>query len=220
MDPMFFETLYNELHEGLVTLVNLSVVLLEFIGVGVIVVAALQGICNYVRRDPLTRLKLAKGMAMGLEFKLGSEILRTVVVREFTEIGLVAAIIVLRAALTFLIHWEIKTEESQMEQELERRQAEIQGRIHPGNAARGVDFFGHLLGVLLVVVGNDHLGALLGKQLGRGLAHTGRAARDDSDLALHHFFHDYTPFLVLSRRLQQIRLFVARNHVSVSGGLL
>lgn len=126
MDPMFFETLYNELHEGLVTLVNLSVVLLEFIGVGVIVVAALQGIYNYVRHDPLTRLKLAKGMAMGLEFKLGSEILRTVVVREFTEIGLVAAIIVLRAALTFLIHWEIKTEESQMEQELERRQAEIQ----------------------------------------------------------------------------------------------
>ena len=126
MDPMFFEKLYNELHEGLVTLVNLSVVLLEFIGVGVIVVAALQGIYNYVRRDPLTRLKLAKGMAMGLEFKLGSEILRTVVVREFTEIGLEAANIVLRAALTFLIHWEIKTEESQMEQELERRQAEIQ----------------------------------------------------------------------------------------------
>ena len=125
-DPMFFSTLYEQLHEGLVTLVNLSVVLLEFIGVGVIVVAALQGILNYIRRDPLTRLKLAKGMAMGLEFKLGSEILRTVVVREFTEIGLVAAIIVLRAALTFLIHWEIKTEESQMEQELERRQAEIQ----------------------------------------------------------------------------------------------
>ena len=125
-DPMFFSTLYEQLHEGLVTLVNLSVVLLEFIGVGVIVVAALQGILYYIRRDPLTRLKLAKGMAMGLEFKLGSEILRTVVVREFTEIGLVAAIIVLRAALTFLIHWEIKTEESQIEQELERRQAEIQ----------------------------------------------------------------------------------------------
>ena len=126
-DPMFFSTLYEQLHEGLVTLVNLSVVLLEFIGVGVIVVAALQGILNYIRRDPLTRLKLAKGMAMGLEFKLGSEILRTVVVREFTEIGLVAAIIVLRAALTFLIHWEIKTEEAQMEQELEQKQALIQG---------------------------------------------------------------------------------------------
>ena len=126
-EAMFFENFYNGLHEGLVTLVNLSVVLLEFIGVGVIVVAALQGIYNYVRRDPLTRLKLAKGMAMGLEFKLGSEILRTVVVRQFSEIAIVGAIIVLRAALTFLIHWEIKPEEAQMEQELEQKQALIQG---------------------------------------------------------------------------------------------
>ena len=39
----------------------------------------------------------------------------------------VGAIIVLRAALTFLIHWEIKTEEAQMEQELEQKQALIQG---------------------------------------------------------------------------------------------
>ncbi len=130
MGPMFFETLYNELHEGLVTLVNLSVVLLEFIGVGVIVVAALQGICNYVRRDPLTRLKLAKGMAMGLEFKLGSEILRTVVVRQFSEIAIVGAIILLRAALTFLIHWEIKNEEAQMEQELEQELARRQEALH------------------------------------------------------------------------------------------
>ena len=49
---------------------------------------------------------------MGLEFKLGSEILRTVVVREWAELGVVAGIIVLRAALTFLIHWEIRQEEN------------------------------------------------------------------------------------------------------------
>ena len=42
---------------------------------------------------------------------MGSEILRTVVVREWSEIATVAGIIVLRAALTFLIHWEIKEEE-------------------------------------------------------------------------------------------------------------
>ena len=49
----------------------------------------------------------------GLEFKLGSEILRTVVVRDWKEIGIVGGIIALRAALTFLIHWEIKEEEKQ-----------------------------------------------------------------------------------------------------------
>ena len=61
--------------------------------------------------DEDTRITLAKGLAMGLEFKLGSEILRTVVVREWKEISIVAGIILLRATLTFLIHWEIKQEE-------------------------------------------------------------------------------------------------------------
>lgn len=35
------------------------------------------------------------------------------------------AIILLRAALTFLIHWEIKNEEAQVEQELEEKRAEM-----------------------------------------------------------------------------------------------
>ena len=42
---------------------------------------------------------------------MGSEILRTGVAREWEEIATVAGIIVLRAALAFLIHWEIKEEE-------------------------------------------------------------------------------------------------------------
>ena len=47
--------------------------------------------------DEDTRITLAKDLAMGLEFKLGSEILRTVVVREWKEISIVAGIILLRA---------------------------------------------------------------------------------------------------------------------------
>ena len=52
---------------------------------------------------------------MALSFKLGGEILRTVVVRDMSEIMQVGAIIILRAALTFLIHWEIKNEEQYVE---------------------------------------------------------------------------------------------------------
>ncbi len=80
-------------------------------GVGIIIFSGIRGFYLYLRKSPATKLTLAKGLAMGLEFKLGSEILRTVVVREWTEIGTVAGIIALRAALTFLIHWEIKEEE-------------------------------------------------------------------------------------------------------------
>ena len=95
--------------------VDIAIVGFEFVGVFVIVLAGLRGIQDYVRKNPEIRLNLAIGMALGLEFKLGSEILRTVIVRDLTEIITVAAIIVLRAALTFLIHWEIKEEKADEE---------------------------------------------------------------------------------------------------------
>ncbi len=103
----------EQLHEILNVLVDAAILLFEFVGVVVIIISGVRGIYSYFRRDPLTRLNLAKGMAMGLEFKLGSEILRTVIVREFSEIFIVAGIILLRATLTFLIHWEIQNEEAQ-----------------------------------------------------------------------------------------------------------
>lgn len=92
-------------------IVEIAILIFEFIGVSIIIVSGIRGFYNYIRRSPETKLILAKGLAMGLEFKMGSEILRTVVVREWTEIATVAGIIILRAALTFLIHWEIKEEE-------------------------------------------------------------------------------------------------------------
>lgn len=111
------------LHQFLEAVTGLAIQIFELMGVAVIICSGLSGIYHYIRRDPQTRLKLAKGMAMGLEFKLGSEILRTVVVRDFSEILTVAGIIALRAALTFLIHWEIRNEEADNRlAESERRQ--------------------------------------------------------------------------------------------------
>jgi len=54
------------------------------------------------------RLNLARILALGLEFKLGGEILRTVVVRSLNEIMVLAAIVVIRALINLIIHWEIK----------------------------------------------------------------------------------------------------------------
>ena len=77
-------------------IVEYGILIFEFIGVGIIIGTSLISFYKYITRKPDTRIYLGKGLAMGLEFKLGSEILRTVIVR---------------AALTFLIHWEIKEEE-------------------------------------------------------------------------------------------------------------
>ena len=103
------------MHEGLEVLVNFFVIVLEFMGLAVIAYTAVKAFFSWMKKDPRTRLNLAEGLAMALEFKLGGEILRTVVVRDMSEIMQVGAIIVLRAALTFLIHWEIKNEERVVE---------------------------------------------------------------------------------------------------------
>lgn len=108
------------LRHFLITVTEVSILLFEFVGVGVLIAAGISGIINYIRRDPHARLNLAKGMAMGLEFKLGGEILRTVIVHDFSEIIVIGGIILLRAALAFLIHWGIKNEESVQVQEEEK----------------------------------------------------------------------------------------------------
>lgn len=111
------------LHTWLNQFSNIVIFVLELMGVIVILFAGVRAFFSYWHGHAGTRLKLAKSMAMALEFKLGSEILRTVVVRDFKEIALVGCIIALRAALTFLIHWEIHTEEEEEKQRRHEEQA-------------------------------------------------------------------------------------------------
>ena len=90
---------------------SIAIVLFEFIGVSIIIWSGITAFLKWLRHSKDTGDYLDRGLAMGLEFKMGSEILRTVIVRDWKEIKIVAGIIALRAALTFLLHWEIKEEE-------------------------------------------------------------------------------------------------------------
>lgn len=99
------------LEELLSLIVNVAIHIFELMGVGIITFSGGAAFVKFLDSSPDTKIYLAKGLAMGLEFKIGSEILRTVIVRDWKEITVVAGIIALRAALTFLIHWEIKEEE-------------------------------------------------------------------------------------------------------------
>ena len=110
------------LHLVMQYLVETAILIFEFIGVGVIICSGIKGFVYYIRKNPNVKLTLAHGLEIGLEFKLGSEILKTVIVREWEEIVTVGAIIALRAALTFLIHWEIKEENRHKSEEEEKLQ--------------------------------------------------------------------------------------------------
>lgn len=90
--------------------VNYLILIVEFIGIVILIYAVVSAVIGLIRRQPHTRLRLAEGIALALEFKMGGELLRTVIVREWNELLILGAIILLRAALTFLIQWEIKIE--------------------------------------------------------------------------------------------------------------
>lgn len=95
----------------LTNIVEVCTILLELFGVAILVFTAIKSFWYWIKQDARIRLDLAQGIALSLEFKMGSEVLRTVIVREWGELGILGVIILLRSILTFLIHWEIKHEE-------------------------------------------------------------------------------------------------------------
>ena len=94
---------------------EIGIRLVELAGIMVLLITAVQGIIQYFRHDSSVRLKLAEGIALALEFKLGGEVLRTVLARDWNELAILGAVIALRGALTVLLHWEIKNEKREHE---------------------------------------------------------------------------------------------------------
>lgn len=104
------KTAYETISEYFDVIVEYLILLIEFIGIAILVYAIVSAVIGLFRKQQHVRLKLAEGIALSLEFKMGGELLRTVIVREWEELLMLGAIILLRAALTFLIQWEIKIE--------------------------------------------------------------------------------------------------------------
>ena len=104
-----------DLRTNVHSVVELFIILMECIGMIVLVTSAIRCFIRWLRREGVVRLELARGIALALEFKLGGEVLRTVIVRNWSELGILGSIIVLRSLITFLLHWEIKNEEQALQ---------------------------------------------------------------------------------------------------------
>jgi uncharacterized membrane protein len=61
------------------------------------------------------RLDLGRFLALGLEFQLASDILRTAIAPTFEEIGQLAAVAAIRTALNFFLAREISEERAEVE---------------------------------------------------------------------------------------------------------
>lgn len=88
----------------------------ELMGIFVVAVSALRAFWRYCRglitNHPCNiKFDLANGLATSLEFKMAAEILKTVLVRDLNELLVLGAVILLRALLSLLIHFEMKGQE-------------------------------------------------------------------------------------------------------------
>lgn len=96
-------------------LLPIFIQVMEVIGVFIILFSAGKSFIKYALRwfdftDDNIKIEFAKGLALALEFKLGAEILKTLTVRNFDEMLILASIVLLRVILTFVIHWEIASD--------------------------------------------------------------------------------------------------------------
>ena len=103
-------TMYGNIHEIFTLVVQYCVLVIELIGVAILMWTVIKSIINVIKKKKHIRLELAEGIALALEFKIGGELLNTVIVRDWHELLILGAIVLIRAALTFLIQWEIKIE--------------------------------------------------------------------------------------------------------------
>lgn len=94
-------------------ILEILIPLCELMGIFVVAVSAMAAFARYLgsllTHTPCNvKFQLANGLALSLEFKMAAEILKTVLVRDLNELLVLGAVIILRALLSFLIHFEMK----------------------------------------------------------------------------------------------------------------
>lgn len=118
-------------------IVDVLVRLVEMAGAVVIFVGCLVAFIRFVviglrERQAASfvrvRLDLGRMLALGLEFQLAGDILRTAVAPTLREIGELAAVAAIRTALNYFLAKEIKTEREELARSAQRPGEPDEGR--------------------------------------------------------------------------------------------
>ncbi len=110
------EQILSHFKEFLYSVAEVSAGLLELIGIIIIIVGSCRALirlikCLVEKKDFHVVIDLGKALSLALEFKMGAEIIKTVIIHNLEELAILGIVIVIRALLAFIIHWEIRLEE-------------------------------------------------------------------------------------------------------------
>jgi len=84
----------------------------EITGALIILFYTVRALISLLRKNhELCRENLTVGISTGLNFLLASEVLNTIIAPDWSAIGMTCAILLMRAGMTLLVHWENKIEQ-------------------------------------------------------------------------------------------------------------
>ena len=103
--------MYGLMEERFIDTVNYMIMAIEMVGVGVLVVYAVRAFFAVFKNTYKCKRLLSTGITTALSFLLGGEVLKTIVAPDWNDVGMTCAILLMRAAVTLLLHWEHQHEE-------------------------------------------------------------------------------------------------------------
>lgn len=112
----------NILNEVIENVLPYIISILELMGIFIVTWSGIKAFWRYIRNTFFKKqhdlqYSFAKGLSTALEFKMAAEILKTVLVRQMSELVILGAIIVLRALVTILLKFEIRSSKKELTSE-------------------------------------------------------------------------------------------------------
>lgn len=98
--------MYHTIEEIFEIVVKYGILALEIIGAVLIIVAGVRALITLLSGKGDCKLVMAEGIVTALSFLLGGEALKTIIAPDWAEIGMTCAVLLMRAAMSVLIHWE------------------------------------------------------------------------------------------------------------------
>ncbi len=110
------ESIIAHYKEALYILAEISASTLELIGILIIIIGSFRALVRLIKsvmkKQPFhVVVDLGKALSLALEFKMGAEIIKTVIIHNLEELAILGVVIIIRALLAFIIHWEIRIED-------------------------------------------------------------------------------------------------------------
>ena len=108
------------LKEFLHPMAEISASVLELIGILIIIIGSCSALFKLLKnlwqkREFHVVVALGKSLSLALEFKMGAEIIKTVIIHNLEELAILGIVIIIRALLAFIIHWEMRIEKKEGE---------------------------------------------------------------------------------------------------------